>query len=133
MGSNRETINEAGFGRSDAKTVTIPTGNNGGNLGVLDLERNYVYIIIKCADLAGIPASTALTLTVAYDRDDALCTLYERDDPETQWSKTLPTSGSMAFALVHALAVQRLKIGLSKDTTAPVTFTVYGVAQSIQG
>ncbi len=133
MTHKRETHRDVGFGRSDAKSVTIPTGNNGGNLEALNLGRNYAYLVIKCSNLTGIQASTSLTAQVAYDDSDALCTLYERDDPATQWSKTLPTSGSAAFCLVHALGAQKIKLGLSKNTTAAVTFTVYGFAESVAG
>jgi hypothetical protein len=134
MGKNRATVQFAGFGRSALHTLTIPLGNTGANLGTLDLGRNYAYLVVKCLNAAGIASGTSLSAQVGYDDDDALCTLYEKDDPTTAWSKgSLPTSGSFAFLLLHAFGAQRLHLLLSKNTTAAVTFQVYGLAESVQG
>jgi len=134
MSKNRKAEGYVGFARSDVATYTIPNGNNGGNLGAVDLGRNYLYIVITCADMTGIAATTNMTAEVAYDPDDATATLYERDLPQTQWSKgNLPTSGSFAFCLVHALGAQKIKLLLSQNTDAEVVFRIYGIGTSIAG
>ena len=135
MGKNRAGAQFAGFGRSALKTLTMPSGNKGDNLSAIDLGRNYAYIVVKCLDVTGIAATTALSAQVAYDDDDALCTLYEKANPSLAWSITpLPTtSGSFAFLLLHAFGAQRIKLLLSKNTTAAVTFQIYGLAESVQG
>jgi hypothetical protein len=134
MGKNRAGAQFAGFGRSALHTLSVPSGNKGTNLSDIDLGRNYAYIVVKCPSATGIAAATALSAQVAYDDDDALCTLYEKDNPSLAWSITpLPTSGSFAFLLLHAFGAQRIKLLLSQNTTAAVTFQIYGLAESVQG
>lgn len=131
----REVNNNAGYGRSDAATFTIPSGATGSAVAAVDLERNYMYLMVKCEDASNIAAATNLTAQVGYDDADALVDLYERDDPSTAWSKgSLPTSGSFGFALVHAVGAQRLRLVLSNAASGgDVVFTVYGIGASVAG
>lgn len=130
----RTTDNYSGFGRSDAKTFTIPSGADGSEVAALDLGRNYAFIVVKCADCSGIPATTTMTALAGYADNDTLCDVYEKDDPSTQWSGgNLPTSGTLAFLLVHAAMAQRLQFVLSQVTTDDVVFEVYGMEAGVAG
>lgn len=134
MAKDRVTANDVGYGRSAKQTITIPNGATGSGL-YANLGRNYAYIVVRCTDCSNIAASTNLSALVAYDENETMCTLYERDDPSTAWSKgSLPTSGTLSFVLVHALGAQFISLVLSNAASGgSVVFEVYGIAESIAG
>ena len=133
-GHERETEEKAGWGRSDKFTVTIATGDKGAGSGNIDLERNYAYIIIRCASCANIAASTTLALKGALDAGETMCSLYEfSSNTLTLLAPTLPTSGSLQFVCVPAFGVQFIHLELSKNVTGSTTFEIYGIAESVQG
>lgn len=124
-----------GYGRSDKLSFTIGNGATGALVAAVDLGRNYAYLLVKCENCQYIPSTTTLKANVGYADDDALSALKERDDPGTEWvSGNLPTSGSLAFALVHALGAQRIQFVLSKAASGgAVVFDVYGILAGIDG
>lgn len=131
MANNRVTADGVGFGRSAKQTITIPSGATGSGL-YADLGRNYAYIIIRCTDCGNIAASSAMTALVAYDENETMCAVYERDDPSTVWSKgDLPTSGTLCFMLVHAFGAQFISLVLDTATDGQVVFELYGIAESV--
>jgi len=133
MTANRKTDEYTGFDRSDATACTIANGQTEVTVDA-DLLRNYAYLLITCADCSNIAASTSLLAKVGYDATDEFFDLYERDDPGTQWSKgDLPTTGTLAFALIHALGAQRLRLVLSQAASGgDVVFKVYAIAASVK-
>lgn len=127
MSTTGRTVNrEVGFGRSDRQTFTIPNGANGSAVAAVDLERNYSFVIVSCDDAAGIPAATTLSAQAADDDSGALNPLYMQDASAVWQSGTLPTSGGLRFWLSHGFGLQRLRLILSSNTTADVTFYIYG-------
>jgi hypothetical protein len=129
----RDVVAKAGYGRSDEQSFTIPDGADGSAVDAVDLGRNYAFIIVKCEDAGGIPATTGVTAKVGYGDSDTLCDLYEQDDPSTQWSKSaLPTTGTLAFLMNHAFGAQRIQFVLSQNASgADVVFKVYGLDSGI--
>ena len=127
---DRETHVNVGFGRSDLQTLIIPSGNDGGNLGPINLGRNYIYIWFMTPDISGADGLD-ISAEVALDPSQELVTLYEQSDPTTPWSKTLPASGSMGFWLGHAAGIQLVKLGLSSNTSAEVVWTIVGMGESV--
>lgn len=118
-----------GYGRSNAATFTIPSGASGSAVAPVNLGRNYTFLLLRCEDCAGIPASTKLALQVGEDASDTLCTLGE--DGAAWASENLPTSGSIRFWVAPAAFAQRVRLVLSQNATANVVWTVYGFDGSI--
>jgi len=115
------------------KQFTIASGADGSAVSAVDLGGNYDLILIKCADCSHIAASTSLSAKVGFAEDDSLCSLYEQDDPSTEWSKgDLPTSGSLAFLLTHATGSRRLQLVLSNAASGgSVVFEILGLHRSV--
>lgn len=127
MSTTGRTINrDKGFGRSDRQTFTIPNGADGSAVAAVDLQRNYAFIVVSCADASAIAADTTLAAEAADDDSGALVPVYEQDGGAPWQSGTLPTSGGFRFWLTHAFGVQRLRLILSNSTTGAVTLYVYG-------
>lgn len=128
---SRETPDNVGIARSDYKEYIIPSGATYG--GEINLGRNYVYIIIYCANMAGVQAATTMSAKIGMEEAVTLADLYERDTPGTKWtSAALPTSGTMIFTLVHALGAQYVQLILSKVTTQATAFRIYGFGESLK-
>lgn len=128
---SRETPDNIGIGRSDVKEYTIVQGAASG--GEINLGRNYVYIIIYSANMAGIDNATTMSAKMGIEEGITLADVYERDDPGTKWvSAALPTTGTMIFTLVHAIGAQYIQLVLSKTTTQAVAFRIYGFGESIK-
>lgn len=119
-----------GYGRSNAATFTIPSGATGAAVAPVDLGRNYTFLLLRCEDCVGIPASTKLSVQVGEDSADTLCTL-GADDGSAWQSANLPTSGSIRFWVAPAAFAQRLRLVLSQNATANVVWTVYGFDGSV--
>lgn len=134
-GHERETADQAGWGRSDKQTYSIASGNTGANMGAVNLGRNYAYIIIRCTDCSKIAADTTLGITVAMDENETLCSVYEfASNTLTLLAPTLPTSGTMQFLLTPAFGAQYVHLQLSKNATGgAAVFEIYGVAESVSG
>ncbi len=127
----RESPDNVGIGRSNAKEYTIPSGAASG--GEINLGRNYVYIIIYSANMAGVQAVTTMSAKMGIEEAITLADVYERDTPGTKWvSGNLPTSGTMIFTLVHAIGAQYIQLVLSKVTTQAVAFRIYGFGESLK-
>lgn len=127
----RESPDNVGIGRSNAITYTIPSGATSG--GEINLGRNYVYIIIYSANMAGVQATTTMSAKMGIEEGITLADVYERDTPGTKWvSGNLPTSGTIIFTLVHAIGAQYLQLVLSKVTTQAVAFRIYGFGESLK-
>ena len=128
---SRETPENVGIGRSDMKEYTIVSGATSG--GEINLGRNYVYIIIYSANMAGVQATTTMSAKMGIEEGITLADVYERDTPGAKWvSGNLPTSGTMIFTLVHAIGAQYIQLVLSKTTTQAVAFRIYGFGESIK-
>ena len=127
----RESPDNVGIGRSNAKTYTIPNGAASG--GEINLGRNYVYVFIQCADMSGVQDATLMSAKYGFEEGLALVDLYERDTPGTKWTSTaLPVTGTMGFCLVHAMGAQYLQFVLSKTVTKNTTFQIYGFGESLK-
>lgn len=134
-GHERETETQVGWGRSDKQTFTIVNGNNGANVGNLNLGRNYAYIVIRIDDCQYIQSATTLGVKVALDENEQMNSVYEYTaNTLTLMAPTLPTSGSMQFFFLPALGAQYIHFTLSKNASGgSVVIDVYGVAESVQG
>jgi hypothetical protein len=117
------------FVAGDPETFTIADAADGSAVAAVDLAFNYKLVVVKCEDCQYIQASTNLTALVGYEALDTLSDLYEQDDPGTQWSKgSLPTTGTLAFVMTHAIGVRRLRLVLSNASSGGATvFKVYGL------
>lgn len=123
-----DLADRSAFFMSAATIFIVPSGANGSSVTPSDLGHNYKLLIISCADCSGIPASTSLAVQTGFELADTMCNLYEQDAPDTVWaSGNLPTSGTMRFALTHAIGARRIRLILSQNATSNVIFTVYGV------
>ncbi len=116
------------FVRSLPEDFVIGTGVTGSAVAAVDLDAPYKAILIECADATGVDAATDLTAQVGYDKGGTLVDLYEQDDPGTIWTATtIPATGTFGFVLTHAFGVWRVRLILSKVSTAPVTLTIRGL------
>ena len=134
-GHERETHEEAGWGRSDLQTFTIVNGNNGANVGNINLGRNYAYIVLRCDDCQYVAQAATLGIKVAMDEEQNMNSLYEFTSSDFAiLAPSLPTSGSFHVLLTPAFGAQYLHFTLSADASGgSVIFQVYGIAESIQG
>ena len=57
---------------------------------------------------------------------DILTDLHEINDPSTKWSKGVPTTGTLQFALSHAFGSRFIRLDLSNNVAGNVTFKIYG-------
>ena len=122
MGS--EVEKNVGFGRSDGKTYTVLSGT--GQSEQIDLERPFAFIVVYCDDATNIAANTTMTMQVSPEHGINLCDVYEQNDPNTQWSKAIPASGTFCFLLTHAFGARFVKPILNTATDGDVTFTIFG-------
>lgn len=117
--------NVSGFLGSVKVDYTVQTGD--GSALQIDLKRPYSVIVIRCEDCTNIPDSTTLSLWTKLEDSNAWCELYEMNDPSTKWSKGVPTSGTMQFALFHAFGAKQLRLDLSANVSGgQVVFQIYG-------
>ena len=114
-------------------TFTIPNGEDGSSVAMVDLGANYDLICIACDGMDHVPASTSLSAKVKYITNDTADDLYEQDDPSTKWAKgDLPTSGTLAFLLTHAAGVRYIQLILSNNASGgSVTFKIIGLHKSL--
>lgn len=119
--------------RHTVETFTIGNGADGSSVDPVEFQYPVGDVVVKCEDCSNIAASTSLTALVGYEGDDTLCDLYEENAPQTQWSKgDLPTSGTLAFRLTHALGTKRLRLVLSNNASGgSVVFTIYAYAAAM--
>lgn len=110
-------------------TFTIPNGQNGSLVLPVNLGAQYKVLCVICENCGTIPAATNMSAQVAYDNTGSpACTLYEQDDPGTQWLQgALPVAGTLAFALTHTFGVRRIRLILSNNVTGDTAFKIYGV------
>lgn len=110
-------------------TFTIPNGQDGSIVVPVNLGAQYKILCIVCENCGTIAAATNMTAQVAYDNTGSpACTLYEQDDPSTQWSQgAIPVAGTLAFALTHAFGVRRIRLILSNNVIGDTAFKIYGV------
>jgi len=113
-------------------TFTVPAGATGSSVEPAELGGNYQAVLVKCDDCAGIAATTSMTAQVGFAGSDAVCDLYEQDNPSTKWSKgALPESGTLVFLLAHAAGARRVRLILSKAVTADVVFSIIGLRRLV--
>jgi hypothetical protein len=113
-----------GFGGSQAVEAKILNG--GAWTDPIDMGRNYAFFVIYCASMTGVGTAGKLTASASIFSGTALATIYEANDPATQWSKTLPTTGSMYFRLDHAWGARFLKLTMTVAADADLTFYIVG-------
>jgi hypothetical protein len=111
---------------SAGETFTIPSGADGSAVTPVDLGQNYRLLGIYCADADGIPSGATLAAEVGLTAADSMADLYEQDDPSTVWGPSVPDTGTFFFILTHAFGARRIRLVLSGNATADVTFTIYG-------
>lgn len=131
MGS-RDKDRSIGYGSTDQKTFTIPNGQTGSAVEMIDFGRNVIAVVVEIYDCSHIANTTTLRVQAAYDDRDQACDLYEQNTPATKWvSGNLPTSGTLVFLLTHALGAQRLRFILSNPASnGDVTIYAYGLETS---
>jgi hypothetical protein len=122
----RTVRRENGYGRSDRQSFTIPNGADGSAVAAVDLERNYGFIVISCANASNIAADSTLSAEVADDDSGSLLPLYTQDGAGAWESAVLPGSGGLRFWLSPAFGIQRLRLILSNNSSGEVVFHVYG-------
>lgn len=124
-----------GYGRSDRTRFTIPSGQTGSGIFRIDLNRPYAWLLIRIEDCGGFDTNSLLSAQTANDDSpaQAMCDLYELNDPSTKWSKAVPTSNgaTLSFALTHAIGARYIKFISSVATTADVNIDVYGYDPSV--
>lgn len=132
--SSGNTINSSGFGLSDVKSFVIPSGTSGSAVAPLDMGRPYFAYLVYCENTTGIAAATNITCEVATIPGQTMCSLYELNDPGTEWSKGAIEDGSsetFAFTLTHTFGARYLRFVLSNNTTENVTIKVIGLSQGV--
>lgn len=113
--------------KSDVKTFTITSGNDGSSVDAVDLGANYDIIVVKCESASNIQADTTLGVEVGYGESDTLVDLYSQDLAAIAASGALPTSGGFAAVLSNAAAARRVRIVLSANASGgSVVFKVQG-------
>lgn len=115
-------------------TFTIPDEADGSLVTPVDLGAHFESVIVACADLGGVQADTTIGAEVGFDAAGTMYTLYDQDDPSTEWVSTgaIATSGSMAMELTLAKGVRRLRFILSKVADgAAVVIKVWGINRAI--
>lgn len=117
---------------SSIRQFSIPLGATGSLVTPVDMEYNYTYLWVQCEDADGVPPSATMSAQVDFDGSGNMVNLYERDDPGTLWSKSVPASGSFGFLLLQALGCRRIRFILSDVATAIVNIKVYGIGQISQ-
>jgi len=117
MGRNPK-ITDPAFYRSDVQQVLITATTH---TDPVNLSQNWAFPVVVIPNCQGIPSSTTLSITVAYDDADPLVALYTKDTGAV-WSKSLPTSGGIAFILTDAAFAQKLKFTLSNTWVNPGTW-----------
>jgi len=112
---------------------TIPSGEDGSGVAMVDLGANYDLICIACDSMGHVPAATSLSAQVKYATDDTAGDLYEQDDPSAKWSKgDLPTSDALAFLLPHAAGTRYIRLILSNNASGgSVIFKIIGLHKSL--
>lgn len=132
MANSKVSIGE-GFGRSDRTRFTIPNGTTGSAVFRVDLNRPYAYHVIRIEDCTGFATNATLSCQVANDDSPAqtMCDLYEINDPSTKWTKSVPTTGAIQFALTHSFGSRYLKFISSLNTDADVNIDIYGYDPSV--
>lgn len=132
MANSKVGIGE-GFGRSDRKRFTIPSGATGSGVFRIDLVRPYAYHVIRIENCTGF--ATGATLSVKSANDDSpaqtMCDVYENNDPSTLWSKSVPVTGTCTFVLTHTFGARYLQFISSLATDADVHIDVYGYDPSV--
>ena len=132
--ANSKVSSGEGFGRSDRKRFTITTGHNGTDVFRLDLGRPYAYLVIRIEDCSGFSSSASLSARVANDDSpaQAMCDLYELNDPNTIWSKSVPvTAVTCSFVLTHAFGARYIQFITSNNCEGTVNIDVYGYDPSV--
>lgn len=114
-----------GFSRSQKQSVTLTVGQN-THAAVIDLGKNYAFLVIALANAAGIAAATSLSIEVGVESSAALYSLYVSNDPTQKWQKVLPTAGSLYMRVEGADLARFLKLTLSNNVTGSVTFDIWG-------
>lgn len=112
------------FNKSGKKSMTITSGAN--NSAVLDLGRNYAFVIIGISDCTGFATGAELSLQVGPDSSAALYDVYTPNDPSTKWSKVMPLTGSVFFRVDGLDFARFLKFFVSINTDAALTVDVWG-------
>jgi hypothetical protein len=113
------------YKRGECLAYVIPNGETSGP--VIDLYHNYRVISIQIERGTPIPSSTNMEALVDWGCG-LMVALYEQDDPETQWVKTLPnfSQGSCGFILTHTFGIRQIRFALSNPTTGDATFFIMG-------
>lgn len=132
MANSKVGIGE-GFGRSDRKRFTIPSGATGSGVFRIDLARPYAYHVIRIENCAGFATNATLSVKAANDDSPAqtMCDVYENNDPSTLWSKSVPVTGTCTFVLTHTFGARYLQFISSLATDADVHIDVYGYDPSV--
>jgi hypothetical protein len=108
---------------------TIPSGTKGDAVNPVSLGRHAENgVLITCDDAAGIANGSSMNLQIAIppDNDRTMLDLYDQDDPGTLWAgASIPDTGTMACHVPSARNAFWVRIILSINTTADVTFKVY--------
>lgn len=127
-----EVEKNVGFGRSDAKTYTLTTGQTSTER--IDLGRPYAFVVITCEDASNIASTTALSLMVSPEEGIPLLDVYEQNDLATIWSTgSLPTSGTFYVMCTHAFGARFVQPVLDTATDGSVTLKVWGYDPVVVG
>jgi len=117
---------KTGFLGSNAIPLTIVQGTT-GSTAEANMQRNYAFFVIRCENCANIPDTCTMTIQTKMNDGDTYTALYEINDPSTAWSKGVPTTGTLHFALSHAFGAKYLRLILSGNASGgDVQFKVYG-------
>lgn len=124
--AGNEAPKGAGFGQSTLKTASIANGQT--THSPIDMGRQYAIFVVRCEDASNVAATTALTIEAADLPGDAMCFIYDDNDPGNKWSKgNLPTSGTLRFRLDDAWGARYLRFTLSAAASGgSVVFKVRG-------
>jgi hypothetical protein len=119
-----EVENNVGFGRSDAKVYTIPSGATSTER--VDLGRNYAFIVITCEDASNIASDTTMSFAVSPELEIPLLTVLTKDTAEAFVTENLPTSGTFYLMVPNVFGARFVQPILGTVTDGIVVLKVWG-------
>ena len=126
-----EVDNNVGFGRSDAKVYTVPSG--GTLTERVDLGRNYAFIVITCEDASDIAAGTGMSFNVSPEEGIPLLTVLTKDTGAAFLTEDLPVSGTFYLMVPNVFGARFVQPVLDTVTDGEVILKVWGYDPTVVG
>jgi hypothetical protein len=114
-----------GFSSSGKKSATILNTATVAN-AVIDLGKNYAFIVVAIPDCTGFVTSAELRMKAGLESAAALYDVYEPNDPATGWSKAVPLTGAIMFRAIGPDFARFIEFSVSVATDGDVVINVWG-------